>query len=482
MTAYWDTKAARTVAAADAETRLAEAEATRAETMLRVEAQRMELQARQAEQAEQARVERQERKAQARRARRAARRARRQERRALLGKATRAAAGAVSERAPLLVGAVAMGAPIAIAWDGQLEFGEQVMKLGPLAATVPVALEGSAWYLAWLTHQALEAEKPTARLRVWTWLLALTAAAMNVWHGVATQAFGDDGLQVGIVRGLASLLGVGLWELTVMARRQRKSGRSLAELRTALWRRVRYPRLSWQAASIAAARGSACSPDQAWEAAWIDRYGVGPDASHRDRRLARRIQNRQARADRQAAKKGQLSMVGGLVIGRPIPIVPVNRPEPMPVVPMPAASIESLEARVDRPDPLPIEAGPADRVPARRSIESPAAESAQPRSIEGTPTEGTSIEALAAPAVPVIGKPAVSGGSSAARSAQAVRRQIEAPAARRSIDEHRAVLAVAIEAGRIDPRPSAEAIRKALRCAPSIARQLRDEIAEGVAA
>jgi hypothetical protein len=48
------------------------------------------------------------------------------------------------------------------------------------------------------------------------------------------------------------------------------------------------------------------------------------------------------------------------------------------------------------------------------------------------------------------------------------------PAAARSIDDLRRELAAAIAAGRIDPRPSAEAIRRTLACSPSRARQLRD--------
>ncbi|MGV9386087.1 DUF2637 domain-containing protein [Nonomuraea sp. NPDC003707] len=432
MTTYWDTKAARTVAGADAETRLAEAEATRAETMLRVEAQRLALQAQQAEQADQARARRQEAQAKARRERRSERDKRRKERRQRRQQAITAVAAAVSERAPLLVGAVAMGAPIVIAWNGQLEFGQAVMRLGALAVTVPIALEGSAWYLAWLTHKALEADKPTGQLRVWTWLLALTAAAMNVWHGITGEAFGADGLQVGIVRGLASLLGVGLWELTVMARRQRNAGRSLAELRTTLWRRLRYPRLSWQAASILAARGPACCADDAWHAAWIDRYGIDPEAPRRERRLARRIIRRQARLDRKAIKDGRLSMVGGLMIGRPIPIVvPVDRTVPAPARVTPAASIEAV--RVDPPGRRSTDDRPKsiDR-PSRRSIEPP--------------------------------------------------RRDTGPAPRRSIDEHRQILRLLIGQGDVSSHPTAEEIRTTLRCAPKTAAALKDEIAKGVTA
>ena len=59
------------------------------------------------------------------------------------------------------------------------------------------------------------------------------------------------------------------------------------------------------------------------------------------------------------------------------------------------------------------------------------------------------------------------------------RRPAHRPAARsvRSIEQLRAELHAAIDAGRIDPRPSAEAIRRLLACAPARARLLRDELA-----
>src|SRR5262249_18529643 len=57
------------------------------------------------------------------------------------------------------------------------------------------------------------------------------------------------------------------------------------------------------------------------------------------------------------------------------------------------------------------------------------------------------------------------------------RRPAPRPVARpvRSIEQLRAELHAAIDATRIDPQPSAEAIRRLLACAPARARQLRDE-------
>ncbi|WP_248959815.1 hypothetical protein [Sphaerisporangium perillae] len=170
---------------------------------------------------------------------------------------------------------------------------------------------------------------------------------MNLWHG--WKAYGP---QAGVVLALASLLGILLWELTASLAAKAASKRSAAEIRRAAWRRVRYPRLSWAAASIRAARGEDCTTDQAWAAAWIDRYGIGPEASKRDRKLARSILRHQGKADRRTAKDGRLSVVDGAIVGRPqdAPVPEVERvpePEPDPVAERAIANLKAFSARVN---------------------------------------------------------------------------------------------------------------------------------------
>lgn len=182
--------------------------------------------------------------------------------------------------APLLAGGAAMGAPIVLAWSGQLAFGVEVMLLGPLAVMVPIALEGAVWYVAYLVHRAAHSGLPTGVYRAWAWILAGIAAAMNFWHGTSSAG----GAQRGAILALASLLGVGLWELTVRLRERRQRGRTLAEARTAWARRIRYPRTSWTAWSIRTARGPACTPEEAWTAAWEQRQPARPAVAHVVRR------------------------------------------------------------------------------------------------------------------------------------------------------------------------------------------------------
>lgn len=481
---FYDPRAQRAVAQAEAEQARAAAEATRAETMLRLEAARAEHANRQAEQA---RLDQQ--------AREYSRTARRQERRrqsaesrvarrAAARRGAGALAAAVVTRAPVIVGAVAMGAPIAIAWRGQLEFARDVMHLDFMSPALPIALEGGVWYVAFLVHRAIAAKLPIGRYRAATWSLAGIAAGMNLWHGITANATQTDpwaGLQVGVILALASLLGIALWELTASLTQQTTTKRSATEIRRAAWRRIRYPRLSWAAASIRASRGADCSIETAWTAAWIDRYGVGPAASRRDRKLARSIVGYEKKADRAAAKDGRLVIVDGSIV----------RPGTTPAESIEAGeeAMARLKAFAERREDL------ARSIAFPGSIGSPSIE--RPAgSIDRHPIEAPqSIEQEAAP----VDRPASIDAPRSGPSIGAPRRSIETrsieregprstddeeePTPRRSIEEHRAALHAAIEAGSIDPAEvTAEEIRRTLSCAPKTARTLRDEIRTEVAA
>ncbi|MGV9776598.1 DUF2637 domain-containing protein [Streptosporangium sp. NPDC003464] len=458
MSTFYDLRAQRTIAQAEAEQARAEAEATRVETMLRLEAARAEQAVRQAEQARRDRLAREHARTARREERRRQRAMARMARTAAVRRGTGALAAAVVGRAPALVGAVAMGAPIAIAWRGQLEFADQVMHLGFMAPALPIALEGGVWYLAFLIHRAITAGLPIGRYRVATWTMAGIAGAMNFWHGI-TASSKDDGLQVGVILALASLLGIALWELTASLTQQTTAKRTAAEIRRAAWRRLRYPRLSWAAASIRASRGASCSIEQAWTAAWIDRYGVGPDASRRDRKLAKSIVGYQRKADRSAAKDGRLIIIDGSIV--------------RPCTPSPQASEEAEEAMAR------LQAFSENRADVARSIAFPSIGSPVIKPINSI--EHTMIPAPAPTPTPVevdrsTVPPSIEPPVSPIDREDSI--DIDGSSApRRSIDEHRAALWEAIEAGDIDPREvSAEEIRRTLNCAPKTARTLRDEL------
>jgi len=299
-TTFYDHRAERALAAGMAENQRADAATKLAEAQLKL----VEVQAAQVKVAG-------ERQAQADARKRAARDQARVDRHARWV-STRDGVQALFSRVrvlvPFIVGGLAMGAPIVIAWNGQLATAREVLHLGVLAPVLPVALEGGAWWLAYLVHQAIRNNLPTGRLRAWTWVLALIAAGMNFWHGA--QAYGAVG---GVSLALASLLGIGLWELTAGQQSKAASGRTVSEIRRTWMRRLRYPRLSWAAASIAAAHGAGTDRENAWEAAWVDRYGVGPKATHWERTLGRAVLRHDRKADLKAAANGGFVIIAGRV-------------------------------------------------------------------------------------------------------------------------------------------------------------------------
>ncbi|MGI5330966.1 DUF2637 domain-containing protein [Actinomadura nitritigenes] len=282
----WDIKSERIAARAQAEQARAQAEAVRAQTELAREKER-------AEQARQARADR--------RAEREKDRAERAKRRAETIENLRA-------RGPVALAAVAVGSPAALAWRGQFLFGLDDLHLGWMAPLAPVAVEGGVLYAAWMAHQAVAAQVPSFRYRALVWTLAAVAAGTNAWHGHDAQS--------GAMLALFSLLSIVLLEFTIALRKaqvtKEREGRDVAVIRRALVRRVRYPRLSTSASALAAARG--ITPEEAWRAAWIERYGLGPEAPRHERKVARQVLKREEKAAKKAAKKGALTIADGQLV------------------------------------------------------------------------------------------------------------------------------------------------------------------------
>jgi hypothetical protein len=299
-TTFYDRRAERQVASAVAEQHRADAELRRVE----VEAARADL-------------TRQERADQAEDRKRL--RAERGQRRAALA----ASIGRARKAVPTVIGGIAMGAPVLIGWDGQLQTARTVLHLGVLAWVFPIALEGGAWWLAYLTGRAIVRNLPTGRLRLCTWLLAAIAAGMNLWRG--WQAFGPIG---GTGLALASLLGIGLWEITAWHQRQQAEGRDIGTVRRKWVRRLRFPRLTLAALAHAGALGET-DDETAWRAAWLDRFGVGPGTTRRERKLARLVVRQQWQRDRDAAKRGDLVLLNGVILRVPAesPTTPAERAE-----------------------------------------------------------------------------------------------------------------------------------------------------------
>jgi hypothetical protein len=301
MTAtFYDTRSERRVAAALAEEKRAEAEARRAETALKL----VQVEQARALAADDLAAKRHQRAE----ADKAARRARRAEARAKL-------TARLPEWLLSALWAAVIAAPITLAWTAQRQFAETTLHIeSGWSWLFPLAVEAGAWVCAFEAHRRTRRGAPVGALPTWMWLLAGIAAGINLLHGTH-----DHSPVAGIALAAMSLLGVLLHHIRQTADQAAAEGRSGAELRRALWRRVRFPRLSYAAASIAAARGDRITVDEAWRAAWIDRYGVGPDSSRRDRTLARVIVRHQRRTDRQAAADGALTIVGGVILPVTVP-------------------------------------------------------------------------------------------------------------------------------------------------------------------
>lgn len=195
--------------------------------------------------------------------------------------------------------------PITLAWHAQALFADTIGFHGAWANAFPGAIEVAAWVCVFESARRIHAGGAAGSLRYWTWVLAGFAAAINAAHGLH-----DGGLPEGLSLAGLSLLGVLLHTIRQGLDRAEHVGGVLA-VRRAVWRRVRYPRLSLAAASIRAARELDAAT--AWRLAWADRYGVGPDTTRRERRLARLIVGQEDKDARTAARNGELSIVDGRV-------------------------------------------------------------------------------------------------------------------------------------------------------------------------
>jgi hypothetical protein len=196
--------------------------------------------------------------------------------------------------------------PISLAWQAQALFAFETLRIpAPWNHGFPAAVECAAWLCAFEAHRRIRQGLSAGLLPTYMWVLAGTAAAINGAHGLR-----DGGTVAGLALAVLSLLGVFLHSIRQGLDAAQVSGTGHARL--ALWRRVRYPRLSIAAASLRAARDG-LTPTEAWELAWVDRFGVGPNASRRERRLARLAVRRAARDDRRAVRAGDVMIVDGRV-------------------------------------------------------------------------------------------------------------------------------------------------------------------------
>lgn len=196
--------------------------------------------------------------------------------------------------------------PITVAWQAQARFAHDVLHIPvPLHHVFPASVELAAWLCAFEAHLRRRRGESAGLMPTYMWSLAGIAAVINGAHGLA-----ESGMAAALGLAAMSLLGIVLHSARQGLDAASASG--TAHVRLALWRRFRYPRLSLAATSLRAARDGLTAA-RAWHEAWVDRFGVGPDTSRHERRLARAAVRKAARDDRKAVQCGDVMVMDGRV-------------------------------------------------------------------------------------------------------------------------------------------------------------------------
>lgn len=209
MTTFYDHKAERLAAAAQAEQARADAAAKRAEAQAKLIAAKCE-QARADKKAKQAEKERN------------------RDRRT---QALKAAARWVSGHVVDLALSVIVVVPAVMAWSAMAAFGHEVF--GPVGWGLPLFSEAAMWAFAFAAHQARKSDppRPTGWLQLGVWVFAIVAAVLNFIHGLTMST---GGLGEGVVMALVSVGGVVAHQLiTAAPMRTRRSRAQRRAARTA---------------------------------------------------------------------------------------------------------------------------------------------------------------------------------------------------------------------------------------------------------
>ncbi|GHB75861.1 hypothetical protein GCM10010331_74630 [Streptomyces xanthochromogenes] len=158
---------------------------------------------------------------------------------------------------------------ISFAFPGQFSAVVDLGVFWVLALLVPVFVEGATWAMSWLRKWAVENDKPAKLYAVMQWTFATIAAALNAWHHA-------DKPELAVVFAASSLFGVGVFEVYLHSQMHRVGGRSAEEIRIALLRRIKHPRVVRRAAWLRTATMPPLSEAEAWDRAWRQVHGAEP--------------------------------------------------------------------------------------------------------------------------------------------------------------------------------------------------------------
>ncbi|MEV0580908.1 hypothetical protein [Streptomyces sp. NPDC050392] len=265
---------------------------------------------------------------------------------------------------------------IAFAFPGQFSAMTGLGVFWVLALLVPVFIEGATWAMAWMRKWAVENRKPAKLYTVMTWVFALTAAALNAWHHL-------DEPQLAVVFAASSLFGVAVWDIYMHSQSHAAGGRDAADIRLALQRRIRHPRVSRRASWLRTATMPALSEAEAWSIAWRQIRGTEPGLTERTLKRHNKLAKKVAAATDEACEP-RLTASLDLFAAPAEPVRAIGPEQSWAIDPQAIARILTNPANASRTDRA--DAPVAEIIPASDKASEKAAQAAQePRTRDAKP-------------------------------------------------------------------------------------------------
>lgn len=162
---------------------------------------------------------------------------------------------------------IAVAVPSQMQWFLQQLTGGHWTFPGSLVAVVATLLiEGLCWLGAFLYADSVSTT-PVRLYRGTTFLFAGIAASINYSHGATSN------WKVGVVYAIASLMGVGAWELYMHRTRHVASGMTAEEIKLWALRWRKHPAVMREAGRLRATFGTSVPLEVAWRMAYVRKVG-----------------------------------------------------------------------------------------------------------------------------------------------------------------------------------------------------------------
>ncbi|KAA5829558.1 DUF2637 domain-containing protein [Saccharopolyspora hirsuta] len=156
---------------------------------------------------------------------------------ARVSSALRAVSGWLAGHVVELALSVIVVVPAIMAWSAMAAYGAKIY--GPVGWGLPLFSEAAMWAFAFAAHAARKNGNPTGWLQAGVWTFAAVAAVLNFIHGATMR---EGGLADGVVMALVSVGGVVAHQLITAA--PTRSRRSRAERRAARTERIAARRVT----------------------------------------------------------------------------------------------------------------------------------------------------------------------------------------------------------------------------------------------